>query len=177
MSQFAIMVDMERCIGCRSCEISCKLENGANKARNKVVQLDPHAGVKLSYMSMPCMHCEKPACQQACPTGAIYKRPEDGIVLIDAGKCIGCRYCAWACPYGAMGFDAERMVADKCTYCEHRLARGESTACVTKCPGHALSFGKVEELTARAKAEGRRILDIDNFGTRPSTFFLARLDT
>lgn len=174
MSQYAIMVDIERCIGCRSCEISCKFENGAHKTRTKVMQLDPSGGGKLSFMSIPCMHCEKPACKQACPTGAIFKRADDGLVLIDESKCIGCRFCAWACPYGAMGFDAERNVADKCTYCEHRLARGEAPACVTKCVGHALSFGKVETLSAKARAEGRRSLDIDA-GTRPSTFYLARL--
>ncbi len=173
MSQYAIMVDLERCIGCRSCEISCKVENGAAKTRTKVIRMDPKAGSRLSFMSMPCMHCEKPACRQACPTGAIFKRPEDGIVLIDEGKCIGCRYCSWACPYGAMGFDAERKVADKCTYCAHRLVRGESPACVSKCPGHALSFGKVEALNIQARSQGRSVLNIDA-GTNPSTFYLAR---
>ncbi|PIX96576.1 MAG: 4Fe-4S ferredoxin [Hydrogenophilales bacterium CG_4_10_14_3_um_filter_63_21] len=175
MSQLAIMVDLERCIGCRSCEISCKLENGAEKARNKIIRLDPREGSRLSFMFMPCMHCETPACSQACPTGAIFKRAEDGVVLIDEGKCIGCRYCSWACPYGAMGFDAERMVADKCTYCAHRLARGETPSCVSKCPGHALSFGKVDALSAQAKSEGRQILDTNAGRTNPSTFYLARL--
>lgn len=173
MSQYAIMVDIERCIGCRSCETSCKVENGATKTRNKVIRIDPKEGSRLSFMSMPCMHCEQPACRQACPTGAIFKRADDGVVLIDQSKCIGCRFCAWACPYGAMGFDEERNVADKCTYCAHRLARGEQPACVTKCPGHALSFGKVEVLGAQARSQGRSMLNIDA-GTKPSTFFLAR---
>jgi Fe-S-cluster-containing dehydrogenase component len=128
-------------------------------------------------MFMPCMHCEKPACLEVCPTGAISKRPEDGVVLINEGKCIGCRYCSWACPYGAVGFDAERRVADKCTYCEHRLARGEMPACVSKCPGHALSFGKSDALSAAAKSEGRRVLNINAAGTKPSTFYLARTNT
>lgn len=173
MSQFAIMVDLERCIGCRSCEISCKTENGANKVRNKVIRIDPQAGSRLTFMSMPCMHCETPACKQACPTGAIFKRPQDGVVLIDEAKCIGCRYCSFACPYGAMNFDAERKVADKCTYCAHRLDRGEIPACVSKCPGHALSFGKAESLAAQASVQGRSVINIDA-GTHPSTFFLAR---
>ena len=72
-----------------------------------------------------------------------------------------------------MGFDEERNVADKCTYCAHRLTRGEQPACVTKCPGHALSFGKVEVLGAQARSQGRSMLNIDA-GTKPSTFFLAR---
>lgn len=173
MSQHAIMVDMERCIGCRSCETSCKLENGATKVRNRVVRIDPRAGSRLSFMSMPCMHCEKPACLQACPTGAIFKRAEDGVVLIDESKCIGCRYCSWACPYGSMGFDAERRVADKCTYCAHRLVRGEQPACVSKCPGHALTFGKLDLLSAQMHAQGRHKVKIDA-GTNPSTLFLMR---
>lgn len=177
MSQHAMMVDLERCIGCRSCEISCKLENGAAKYRNKVVQLDPQGGSRMSFMFMPCMHCEKPACLAVCPTTAISKRPEDGLVLINEGKCIGCRYCSWACPYGAMGFDPERRVADKCTYCEHRLAQGEVPACVSKCPGHALSFGKLDALAAVAKSEGRRVLDINSSGANPSTFYLARINS
>jgi Fe-S-cluster-containing dehydrogenase component len=128
----------------------------------------------MFFMFMPCMHCEKPACLAVCPTAAISKRAEDGLVLINEGKCIGCRYCSWACPYGAIGFDAERRVADKCTYCEHLLARGETPACVSKCPGHALSFGPVEALRTQAKADGRKVLDINRSGTNPSTFYLAR---
>ncbi len=173
MSQYAIMVDLERCIGCRSCEISCKTENGATKVRNRVVRFDPREGSRLAFMSMPCMHCEKPACKQACPTGAIFKRADDGVVLIDESKCIGCRFCSFACPYGAMNFDAERRVADKCTYCAHRLDRGEIPACVSKCVGHALSFGKADALAAQARSQGRSILNIDA-GTGPSTFYLAQ---
>jgi Fe-S-cluster-containing dehydrogenase component len=173
MRQLAIMVDLERCLGCRSCEISCKIENGATRRRNKVVRIEPHEGSRLTFMSMPCMHCEKPACRQACPTGAISKREKDGVVLINQSKCIGCRFCAWACPYGAMGFDEERMVADKCTYCAHRLDRGETPACVSKCPGHALSFGNSPDLRTRAKSQGREVMNIDA-GTNPSTFYLAR---
>lgn len=95
-----------------------------------------------SFVSMPCMHRERPACRQASPTGA-------------------------------MGFDEERRVADKCTYCAHRLARNEQPACVSKCPGHALSFGTAEALGAQARSQGRGVLNIDA-GTRPSTFYLAR---
>lgn len=176
MSQYTIMVDLERCIGCKSCETACKLENGIpmGQYRTKVIWVNPQKGGKLLFVSSPCMHCGKPACKQACPTGAIYKREEDGVVLIDKTKCIGCRYCAWACPYGAMTFDEDKMVADKCTYCAHRLAMGEQPACVTKCPGHALSFGKASELATNARSEGRWIRNID-VGTKPSTVYLERL--
>ncbi|TAN45141.1 MAG: 4Fe-4S dicluster domain-containing protein [Nitrospirae bacterium] len=177
MSQYAIMVDLERCIGCKSCEASCKLENGVpeGRYRTKVIWINPRNDKRLSFMSMPCMHCENPACRASCPAGAIYKRPEDGLVLIDKNKCIGCRYCSWACPYGAMGFDAEKMVADKCTYCAHRLARGEQPACVAKCPGHALHFGRKGELLAKASFEKRKQRDVNIGKAGPSTFYLERL--
>ncbi|MEW6410045.1 MAG: 4Fe-4S dicluster domain-containing protein [Nitrospirota bacterium] len=177
MSQYAIMVDLERCTGCKSCETACKLENGIpeGRYRTKVIWIDPAKGRRLSFMKMPCMHCEKPPCQASCPTGAISKRHEDGIVLMDKEKCIGCRYCIWACPYGAMSFDADRMVADKCTYCAHRLYRGEKPACVIKCPGYALSFGKKDELKAKALSEGRKERNINVGNTNPATFYFERL--
>ena len=177
MSQYTIMVDLERCIGCKSCESACKLENGipAGRYRTRVHWVNPRPGGRLSFVPTPCMHCGTPACQAACPTGAISKRPLDGLVLIEKSRCIGCRDCAWACPYGAMGFDEARMVADKCTYCAHRLARGEQPACVSKCPGHALRFGKTDELLAAAQAERRWARTLTSGGTQPSTVYLERL--
>lgn len=176
MSQYTIMVDLERCIGCKSCETACKLENGIpmGRYRTRVLWMDPEPGGRLYFVPMPCMHCGKPACLASCPTGAISKRPDDGVVLIDKGKCIGCRYCAWACPYGAMGFDEAKMVADKCTYCAHRLARGEPPACVSKCPGRALSFGRADELLGQARSQGRRGRLLTGEGTRPSTVYVER---
>lgn len=176
-TQYAIMVDTERCIGCKSCETACKQENGVSDGRYrlKVLWINPKGGRRLDFMAMPCMHCEKPACAASCPVKVISKRKEDGIVLIDKSKCIGCRYCIHACPYGAVNFDTEKKVADKCTYCIHRLERNEKPACVSKCPGHALTFGLLNELSANAKAEGRRLIDIDKFRNNPSTLYVERL--
>ncbi len=177
MSQYSIMVDTERCIGCKSCETACKLENGipAGRYRIKNLWINPQGGKRLDFMTMPCMHCEKPACAASCPVKAISKRKEDGIVLIDKKKCNGCQYCVHACPYGAINFDAEKKVADKCTYCLHRLQRGEEPACVSKCSGHALSLGKKDDLIAKAKSGGRKTRDINKFGINPSTFYLERV--
>jgi Fe-S-cluster-containing dehydrogenase component len=176
MSQYAIMVDLERCLGCRSCETACKLENGVpvGRYRTRVLWVNPEPGGRLGFVPMPCMHCGEPACRAVCPTGAIVKRPEDGVVLIDKARCIGCRYCAWACPYGAMAFDDARRVADKCTYCAHRLARGETPACVSKCAGRALSFGRVDELLAAPGVRARLARVLATGGTRPSTLYLER---
>ena len=94
-----------------------------------------------------CLHCETPACVTVCPTGASYKRAEDGIVLVDAEKCIGCQLCAWACPYGAREVGPVRGTMQKCTLCVDRIyderlpAREREPACVQACPTRARHFG------------------------------------
>lgn len=99
-------------------------------------------------ISIACNHCERPICIEVCPTKAIYKRP-DGIVLIDQKKCIGCRYCAWACPYGALLYDPDRGYMTKCDFCVDELEQGLPPACVAACPLRALDFGELSELVAR----------------------------
>ena len=94
-----------------------------------------------------CLHCETPACVTVCPTGASYKRAEDGIVLVDADKCIGCQLCAWACPYGAREFDMKKGTMQKCTLCVDRIYNetldeaDRQPACVMACPTRARHFG------------------------------------
>jgi anaerobic dimethyl sulfoxide reductase subunit B (iron-sulfur subunit) len=94
------------------------------------------------------MHCENPACVNVCPAGAMTKRA-DGIVLVNQDQCIGCRYCEWACPYGAPQFDERKGVMSKCTLCEDLVAQGQNPACVDSCPARALGFGELSELRAK----------------------------
>lgn len=105
----------------------------ANRYKNAKVD-------KAFFVPKLCNHCTHPACVQVCPTGATY-RTEDGVVLIDHGYCIGCRYCVQACPYGARYFDEEKGVSDKCTWCYHRITKGLQPACVEVCPVGARVFG------------------------------------
>jgi len=95
---------------------------------------------KAFFVPKLCNQCDHPACVQVCPVGATYKT-EDGIVLVDDKRCIGCRYCVQACPYGARYFDEERGVPDKCTWCYHRITKGMQPACVESCPVGARIFG------------------------------------
>lgn len=90
------------------------------------------------FVTCACNHCFFPACKASCPVNAIFKR-SDGIVLIDQEKCIGCRYCLQACPYGAPQFNENTQKVEKCTYCVHRINAGLKPACVTTCVGRALS--------------------------------------
>jgi tetrathionate reductase subunit B len=95
---------------------------------------------KAFFVPKLCNHCTNPSCVQVCPTGATY-RTKDGVVLIDHEYCIGCRYCVQACPYGARYFNEEKGVSDKCTWCYHRITKGQQPACVEVCPVSARVFG------------------------------------
>ena len=184
--QYALWVDLEYCIGCHACTMACKAENntpvGGDYNRVTEVEVgefrDPHQtpGLRVYFVPMPCMHCGKPACQAACPVGAITKRKEDGIVLINKDKCIGCRYCAWACPYGAPQFNAEAKIMEKCTLCVHRVEKGLQPACVTTCPAKVRFFGELNELTMVMKERRAKGISISVGGadTKPSVQYTSK---
>jgi Fe-S-cluster-containing dehydrogenase component len=108
-----------------------------------------YPNVKVRYISTACNHCEEPACLKACPVGAYTKEPEFGVVLHDQGKCIGCKRCAAACPYGAPQFDETKKKMDKCSLCYHRLKEGLPPACVRTCLGYSLWHGKLSDIEAQ----------------------------
>ena len=153
MSKYFLFQDNKRCIGCFSCEVHCK----ANKklpVGPRPVQIIP-VGPKLvknlprmSYVYMTCYHCENPWCVAACPTGAMQKRPKDGIVFVDGSICVGCKTCILACPWGAPQWNAETGTVVKCDYCMDRIDEGLEPACVTKCVTKCLHFGTTEESVA-----------------------------
>jgi len=179
MSRLALMIDLERCIGCKSCEAACKQEHGLGPGefRNKVVWLADGARGALDFLTVTCQQCERPACLRACPVHpkAIGKDPETGVVRVDEARCTGCGECVIACPYGAMGYDARGHHAVKCDLCADRRAGGWGPACAAVCPGFAIAFGEREALLARAGAEGRRPVDHDSFLLGPATIYLDRL--
>ena len=132
------------------------------------------------------MHCEDPPCVPVCPTGASFKRKEDGIVLVDYDKCIGCKYCSWACPYGAREFDAAQGVMKKCTLCVDRIydeslpADRRKPACVLACPAGARLFGDVtdpmSEVSVAIREEGG-YQSMPEWGTKPANHYLPRRKT
>lgn len=159
--QLAFSVDINKCTGCKACQIACKdrsnLPVGVSWRRvfqyeggewiDQNGQMVP-SNVYAYSVSSACAHCEKPICMEVCPTSSITKRA-DGIVLIDSDRCIGCRYCSWACPYGAPQFNEERNVMTKCDMCYDLVDKGERPACVESCPYRAMDFGPLDELQAR----------------------------
>ena len=160
--QLAFYFNSDACTGCKACAIACKdrsdLPVGINWRRVYLYeggnwlpgQRNIHGLVKPNNVyayavSISCMHCEDPLCVKGCPTGGMYKR-DDGVVMIDEEKCIGCRYCNWACPYGATQFDEETGVMTKCDFCANLIDQGKNPVCVDACVMRALEFGELDEL-------------------------------
>lgn len=159
MMQLGFYFDVTRCTGCQACEVACKAEHhlepraearpGSTGPRwRQVLELETDGAV--AYMSLSCLHCGHPECMQACPTGAISKDPETGIVRVATQRCIGCRYCSWACPFGAPQFGSDGLM-QKCDLCSDRLAEGLEPACVEACTTGALQWGEIGELEEMAR--------------------------
>jgi len=177
--RLALLIDLERCTGCKSCEAACKTEHrlGPGEYRNKVVWASELEQAGLAFLTLTCQHCERPACLRACPVNpkAINKDPLTGIVSVDESRCTGCGECVIACPYSAMGYDAQGHHAVKCDLCVDRRAEGaQTTACASVCPTQAIRFGKREDLLAAARQSGRAPRDTDHFLLGPATIYLER---
>ena len=168
--RLGLVIDLDTCVGCHACVVNCKEWNtggypaplsdlmpyGAGQTGawlNRVHAYEAGDGQhsQTVYFPKSCLHCENAACVTVCPTGASYKREEDGIVLVDEALCIGCGLCAWACPYGAREMDPVGGVMKKCTLCIDRIynenipAVERQPACVNACPARARHFGDLAD--------------------------------
>ncbi|MCL4487709.1 MAG: 4Fe-4S dicluster domain-containing protein [Chloroflexi bacterium] len=180
MSKYAMLIDETRCTGCRACQIACKQWNDlpAEKTHNRGSYQNPpalsaqtwnliefreiQAGDKVGFyfLKRACMHCEHPACASVCPVGALHKTAE-GPVIYDESKCIGCRYCMAACPFGIPTFDWSKgvlgqPVIHKCNFCIDRVSNGLLPACAKACPSRVIAFGEREQLLAHGEARIRQ---------------------
>ena len=194
-------IDLKRCVGCNACVAACKAEQGTPPGifLRRVIKEETGIFPRVRRVPYPlqCMHCQDPACKSVCPTGATTQR-DDGIVLVDDEKCVGCRYCMMACPYGSRFYHAkireyypgqgltiyeELMyklhptgVAEKCTFCAHRLEKGLEPSCVANCPTKAMIFGDLDEPeseVSRIVRDRRGIQLRAELGTDPSVFYLS----
>jgi len=139
----------EKCIQCHACEVACKswrvVELGVRWRRVDRIWKGRYPEVKNISASVACMHCVEPVCVEVCPEGAISKRDEDGIVVVDMDKCIGCQTCLEECPFEAPSFGMDGKM-QKCDMCFNEIdLKTESPPCVETCPTKALVFGKMNE--------------------------------
>ena len=167
--KWTMVVDLDKCTGCGACMVACQAENnvapnpdGTNKVRSinwmKVYRLSNHKPFPehdTAYLPRPCMQCGKPSCVSVCPVVATDKNEDGGIVSQIYPRCIGCRYCSWACEFGAPQFDRDGLM-QKCDMCIDRLREGKLPACVENCCGGAIKFGPVEEIEAGVRDKAAR---------------------
>jgi anaerobic carbon-monoxide dehydrogenase iron sulfur subunit len=140
-----ITINPEKCSGCRLCESACSLKNSREfnplKARIKVMGFD-----EMFTLPLMCFQCEKPYCMEACPANAITKDESTGVVKVSEDKCIGCKLCTIACPFGNITFSGQKKVVVKCELCDQK------PECATFCPTGALKFGEADTSMFRKKA-------------------------
>jgi len=199
--RLGLVIDLDVCVGCHACAVNCKEWNSGGVAA-PLTDLRPYdedpLGVwfnrihsyetcgddgqeRTVHFPRSCLHCDEPACVTVCPTGASYKRAEDGIVLVNEDLCIGCKLCSWACPYGAREYDYDAGVMKKCTLCIDRiynenLADEERVpACVATCPTSARHFGDLgdpQSPVSRLVAERGGYDLLPELGYRPVNKYL-----
>lgn len=203
--QYVMLIDIKRCIGCHTCAVACKQGNNLPNELwwNRVLTFGGPAmdtahgkypSLEMQFLTLNCQHCEDPACVKACPAEATYKR-DDGIVMQDYDKCLGCRLCIMSCPYsnvrtynedkpqyymdnpvGDSCVDSQQKgTVSKCTFCFYRLDRGLEPNCIEVCPAKARFFGDIKD----ANSEVSGILRTRKYtqlltdkGTGPSVYFL-----
>jgi len=178
--RWGMLVDQRRCIGCHSCTVACKSENnvplGYWRSWVKGIQRGSYPNAGNFFLRCLCNHCDVPPCCQVCPVEATVRRPEDGVVVMYYGKCIGCGMCIGACPYDARFFNPVRQTADKCDFCVSRIDQGLRPACVEACVSGALTFGDLDdpssEISRKLATTGATVLK-EGLGTRPKVFYVA----
>jgi Fe-S-cluster-containing dehydrogenase component len=208
--KMGLVIDLDTCVGCHACAVSCKEWNAGGFAApltdeqpygkdptgvwfNRVHSYEVAAtepgscgsAAPLPAMTLhfprSCLHCEQPACVTVCPTGASFKRAEDGIVLVDEDKCIGCKLCSWACPYGAREYSPVEGVMKKCTLCIDRIYNENleeaerQPACVQACPTRARHFGDLgdpESKVSKLVAERGGLDLLPQLGYQPVNKYL-----
>jgi tetrathionate reductase subunit B len=179
----AMIIVGDRCIGCDACHVACKTEWDVpalkESFRTKVFEVedeDQFGKPTIGFLPTLCNHCDNAACVDVCPTGASFKRTEDGIVLVDPDMCIGCKACMIACPYNARYYDEHRKTVDKCTFCLPRTSNGLDPACATTCVGDSRNFGDLNDPESKVTKMMKDATSVhrlkEDEGTLPNVYYI-----
>jgi Fe-S-cluster-containing dehydrogenase component len=182
MSHYCIVINVDRCSGCFGCEIACKMENSVALGQrwSKVLTVGPIGEYPdMTRYAMPsmCQQCQNAPCVNVCPTGASYRDSTTDIVLINKEKCIGCKYCMMACPYGVRSWNSSEKCIEKCTLCGQLTSAGKLPACVKSCATGARFYGDLDDPDSDVSRELARydasdIHTLENVGNNPSTKYI-----
>lgn len=183
MTQYAFYFDQGRCYDCKACAVACKDWNQLEPGPEKWLRMfeweeGAFPEMRMKALFAPCYHCEDPACVKACANDALFKEDKYGAVLVEQDKCVGCRDCFEACPYGAPQFASDEPATkmSKCTMCLDRLEDGKMPICVMSCPLRALDFGTLEEISAKY-GDLRQLEQMPSpDATKPAIFFKPALE-
>lgn len=178
--RLGMLIDTRKCVGCMDCVVACQTENRVPTGQRRDWITTTETGrfpkVKVEIRSERCNQCDKPPCVPVCPVGASFVSDFGKLVLVDETKCIKCGMCVSACPYGARFMNEVSGVADKCTFCVHRLKEGKKPACVEVCPAHAMMIGDLDdpksEIARALKSQKTKVLKPEA-GTKPRVFYIA----
>lgn len=176
--RYAMVIDLRRCIGCHTCAVACKSENsvplGVYRTWVKQVEKGRFPRVTRHFLPVLCNNCENPICLQNCPTNATYRR-DDGIIMVDEHRCIGCKYCMYSCPYDVRYVNPLKRYVQKCSWCAHRVDAGQPPACVEACPVGARIFGNLmdpESEVARLLAQHSVQVLKPERATEPQVYYI-----
>jgi len=178
MPRYGMVIDTRKCVGCKDCVVACKTENNVPEGYNRDWIVTESFGkfpdINMEIRTERCNQCSETPCVACCPTGASHIHDVGGVVLVDHNKCIGCKACVQACPYDARFIHPDGY-ADKCTFCIHRVEKGEHPACVEVCPTYCMHFGDLDD----PNSEVSRLLNSRKYhslmpdaGTQPNIFYL-----
>jgi len=173
-----MVVDLRRCIGCQACSVACKAEFdvplGVFRTWVKKIEKGRYPRVSNSFLPSLCNQCENPICLQNCPTRATYQL-DNGIVVVDEHRCIGCKYCIASCPYNVRHVNPFKKIVQKCEFCRHRVEAGLEPACVATCPTEALIFGNMldpeSEISKALATNAVQVLKPDR-ATYPQVYYI-----
>ena len=176
--RYGFLIDLRKCIGCQTCEVTCKMENdvhlGVWRSWVKKVEKGEYPRTTRKFLPLLCNNCENPICVTVCPVRANRRRP-DGIVTFDPHRCVGCRYCMAACPYQVRYIHPLKRIVEKCNWCHHRIDAGMQPACVENCPTGARVFGDLRDPQSeisRFLAKHDTAVLLPEMGTKPQVYYI-----